>query len=76
MSYLERLKNRESEDKTSESNHGHLQNLLRQVGAKIETGPRLVFNPLLDGPRVNPERWEKAVELEGMFWEAYEEGRI
>ena len=53
-----------------------LNKLLWQIGAKIEPGPRLVFNPLLDGPKVDRERWDKAVELEGMFWEAYSKGMI
>ena len=53
-----------------------LNKLLWQVGAKIEPGPRLVFNPLLAGPGVDRERWEKAVELEELFWEAYDRGMI
>jgi hypothetical protein len=48
-----------------------LQNLLQGVGAKIEPGPKLVFVPPLDGPNVNRQRWDLAMELEEAFWEAY-----
>ncbi|MDZ7760831.1 MAG: hypothetical protein U5L00_11315 [Desulfovermiculus sp.] len=53
-----------------------MKGLLRDVGAKIETGPKLVFIPPLDGPSVDQARWDLAMELEGMFWEAYEKGMI
>lgn len=53
-----------------------LKRLLREVGAKIEPGPKLVFIPYLDGPKVNRKRWDLAMKLEGLFWEAYERGLI
>jgi hypothetical protein len=82
MSYLERLKNRESgevsanKQESPEENHGQLQRLLREVGAKIEPGPRIVFNPYLAGPRVDRERWDKAVELEGIVRALHCKGEI
>lgn len=53
-----------------------LQNLLQGVGAKIEPGPKLVFVPPLDGPKVNRKRWDLAMELEELFWVAYEKELI
>jgi hypothetical protein len=34
-----------------------------------EGKPALRFDPPLEAPSVDPERWAKAEELEGLFWE-------
>jgi hypothetical protein len=57
-------------------NEQGLHRLLREVGAKIEPGPRIVFNPYLAGPRVDRERWDKAVELEGIVRALHCKGEI
>lgn len=47
------------------------QALLNQVGAKVvhvDGMPVLRFEPHLDGPQVDPERWTMAEVLEDMFW--------
>lgn len=46
--------------------------LFKEVGAKIiykNKKPILRFDPPLDGPKIDPERWEKALKLEEYFWE-------
>lgn len=46
--------------------------LRHQVGARLrseEGKPALRFDPPLEAPSVDPERWAKAEELEGLFWE-------
>ena len=48
----------------------HLEDLLSEVGAQItDDGRRLQFNPALAGPEIDPERWQKALELEKLFFE-------
>jgi hypothetical protein len=44
--------------------------LLSEVGAEItEDGQGLRFKPELAGPQIDPDRWEKALELEHLFFE-------
>jgi hypothetical protein len=53
-----------------------LKNLLRVVGAKafLEDGKHVLrFEPPLESENMDPERWAKAVELEGLFWKLCEE---
>ena len=50
----------------------NLEDLLSEVGAKIvsdESGHVLQFNPALAGPQIDPDRWQKALELEHIFFE-------
>jgi len=50
----------------------HLQDLLSEVGAEIvqeDSSPVLRFNPYLAGPQIDPDRWQKALELEKLFFE-------
>ena len=46
--------------------------LLSEVGGSITTdtdgSQRLKFNPFLAGPQVDAERWQKALELEELFF--------
>lgn len=54
-----------------------LASLLSEVGSEIiqeDSSHVLRFNPYLEGPQVDPERWAKAVELEAMFMEATHNG--
>ena len=47
-----------------------LEHLLQQVGASIsEDGRVLRFNPFLAGPEEDPGRWQKALELENIFFQ-------
>ncbi len=46
-----------------------LEKLLKEVGAElIDGGQVLRFKPALAGPKVDPERWEKALKLEALFF--------
>ena len=50
--------------------------LVQKVGARtrMEDGkPVLRFEPPLEAPAANPERWAKAQKLESLFWELCEE---
>jgi len=50
----------------------HLQDLLSEVGAEIvqeDSSQVLRFKPLLAGPQIDPDRWQKALELEKLFFE-------
>jgi hypothetical protein len=50
-----------------------LEHLLQQVGASIsEDGWVLRFNPFLAGPEEDPGRWQKALELENIFFQISE----
>ena len=56
-----------------------LMDICSKVGAKIETGKdgsRLVFTPPLDGPDVDPMRYDQALDLEAMFKDAQVYGFI
>lgn len=63
---------RKKEHSSPDSSRGAFNELLQKVGARtyMEDGkPVLRFEPPLESPSVNPERWAMAEELEGLFWE-------
>jgi len=54
------------------NNKQKFQSLLKEVGAKIvvKNGISVLqFDPPLEGPKVDKKRWEKARELERLYWE-------
>ena len=77
MSYLEKFKSKYSNTNpgTKEDSQGVTwEQLFKEVGAKIvyeNKKPVLRFNPPLDGPKVDPERWQKALKLEEYFNENF-----
>lgn len=49
-----------------------LEDLLRKVGATIicENGSHVLrFKPCLAGPKIDPDRWRQALELEQLFFQ-------